>query len=173
MIRRATSTVVGVMGFVLLAGCASTEEYLELRKPTAQLLGVEFRDATLYGATVVFNVDIINHYSFDLPLLSFNYGLSSGGQRFLGGFSELSMTVPPGGRRTVSLPARVDYAKALSALGNISPGARIPYNAELSLVVNTPRLGSITLPLTKIGEVTLPAVSEAQPQQSPGAAATR
>jgi len=165
--------VVTIVGVVLGAGCTSTEEYLDLKKPSAQLMGVEFRDANLYGATLVFNVDVINHYSFDLPLLSFNYSVSSQGQRFLAGFSELSITVPPGGRRAVSLPARVDYLKALNVLTGVRPGATIPYNAELSLVVNTPRLGSITLPLSKIGELTLPAVSEAQPQAPSSAIKTQ
>ncbi len=165
--------VIGTVGIVLLAGCESTEEYLELRKPTAQLLGVEFRDASRYGATVVFNVDVINHYSYDLPLLSFNYSLSSQGQRFVAGFSELNITVPPGGRRSVSLPAQVDYLNALNILTGVHPGDRIPYNAEVSLVVNTPHLGSITLLLTKIGELTLPTVSEAAPQEPSSATKTQ
>lgn len=173
MMRMAKLMVVGGVGIILLAGCESTEEYLDLKKPTAQLIGVEFRDASQYGATVVFNVDVINHYSYDLPLLRFDYGLSSQGQRFLAGFSELNITVPPGGRRSVSLPAQVDYLNALNILTGVRPGDTIPYNAEVSLVVNTPHLGSITLLLTKIGELTLPAVSQTGPQEPSSATKTQ
>ncbi|OHB65453.1 MAG: hypothetical protein A2Y76_05715 [Planctomycetes bacterium RBG_13_60_9] len=158
MTRVANLAWVGVSTLVLMAGCTSTEERLQLRKPTAQVVGVGLRDVSAYGATLVFEVEVQNHYAFDVPLLSFNYSLSSAGQGFMAGSSELRITVPAGGSRTVSLPARVDYIKALQELSNVRPGAKIPYEAELNLVVNTPRLGSITLPLRRAGELLLPEV---------------
>ena len=147
--------VVGLAGG-MIAGCTSVEERLSLRKPSAQLLEVQLKDAGVSGATLAFDVTIENHYPVDLPLLSFNYILSSNGRRLLAGSSELNMTVPAAGSRTVSLPARIDYVQMLKALSNIRPGARIPYVAALNLIVNTPQLGSLTLPLARSGELALP-----------------
>ncbi len=143
---------------ILLVGCTSMEESLSLRKPTARLMGVQFKEADLYGATIVFDVQIVNHYPVDLPLLRFSYALASRGQRFLAGASEIAINIPVGGSQTVSLPARIDYVKALQTLGGVRPGATIPYEALLDLSVNTPRLGTIMLPLGQVGEIALPNV---------------
>lgn len=160
MMRMAKVLFVGAL-LTVAVGCESMEESMSLRKPTARLMGVQFRDADAYGATVVFDVQIVNHYPVDLPLLKFDYAVSSRGERFMAGASELAITIPVGGSQTVSLPARIDYVNTLRRLGGIRPGATIPYEAQLNLTINTPRLGSITLPLEKGGEVTLPELSGA------------
>ena len=159
MVRMAKWILVGVSITVLLAGCESMEESLQLKKPSAQLLGVQFKEADLFGATLVFDVQILNNYSFDMPVLSFSYAVSSQGQRFLAGQRELKVTVPAAASERVSLPARVNYLSALKVLGGATPGATIPYEAELDVVIKTPRLGSMTLPIGKTGQLVLPAVS--------------
>jgi len=149
----------GLVIGMLLAGCTSVEEEFQLRKPTARLMDVRFRDADVYGATLVFDVQIVNHYAFDLPLLRFRYTMSSRGVRFLAGLSDVAIRVPAFGSETVSLPTRIDYVQTLRALGSVRPGATIPYAAEVDLTIDTPRLGSILLDLGKSGELTLPEVS--------------
>jgi len=158
MARKASILVVsGVL--MLLVGCESVEESMSLRKPTARLMGMQFKDADAYGATVVFDVQIVNHYAADLPLLRFNYAVSSRGQRFMAGTAELAIRVPYAGSQTVSLPARIDYPDTLRRLGGAQPGTTIPYDAHIDLVIDTPRLGTITLMLDGGGQVTLPAVA--------------
>ncbi len=154
----ASLLIAGAM-LALGAGCESTEESMGFRKPTARLMGVQFREADAYGATLVFDVQIVNHYPVELPLLRFNYAVSSQGARFIAGASELAIQIPVGGSQTVSLPARIDYIRTLQMLGGIRPGATIPYEAQLDLAINTARLGAITLPLAKTGEITLPQIS--------------
>lgn len=159
MVRMAKWILVGVSIAVLSAGCESMEESLQLKKPSAKLLGVQFKEADLYGATLVFDVQILNNYAFDMPLLSFSYAVSSRGQRFLAGSRELEVKVPGSASEVVSLPARVNYLSALKVLGGVTPGATIPYEAELDVVIKTPRLGSLTLPVGKTGQLALPAVT--------------
>lgn len=158
MVRRVRVLLLGVL-LTVGAGCESMEESMSLRKPTARLMGVQFREADAYGATVVFDVQIVNHYPVALPLLRFNYAVSSRGERFMAGASELAIQIPVGGSQTVSLPARIDYINTLRRLGSVRPGATIPYEAQLDLTIDTPRLGAITLPLGKGGEITLPQLS--------------
>ncbi|MGE5296275.1 MAG: LEA type 2 family protein [Solirubrobacterales bacterium] len=145
----------------VLAGCESVEERMSLRKPDAQITGMRLQDADAYGATVVFDVQIVNHYPMDLPLVRFSYAVSSQGKRFMGGAQEVAVTIPVGGSQTVSLPARIDYINTLRLLGGVRPGATIPYEAQLDLTINTPRLGTIMLPLARSGEVTLPTLAGA------------
>lgn len=160
MMRMTNLVLFGVSVAVLLAGCESVEQSLQLKKPTARLMGVQFKDVGLYGATLVFDVQIQNHYAFDVPLQRFNYIVASQGQRFLAGFGQVQITVPAMASQTVSLPARVDYLKALKMLGgSVIGGTAIPYEARLELVIDTPRLGSIMLPMETTGQLSLPAVS--------------
>lgn len=167
--RMAGVLFVGAM-LMLGAGCESMEESASLRKPTARLMGTQFKDADAYGATVVFDVQIVNHYPDELPLRRFSYVVSSRGQRFMAGTAALAMRIPYAGSQTVSLPARIDYSDTLRRLGGARPGTTIPYEAHVDLVIETPRLGTLTLPLDVVGEVTLPQVSAADLERLLGTA---
>jgi len=167
MVRRGHLILVSAV-LVSLAGCTSVEQSLELRKPTARLLGVKIEEASLQGATVVFNVEVENHYPTTVPAMGFSYAVSTAGQLFLVGSSEVRVNLPANGSRTISLPARIDYVKALSALASAGPGATIPYEARVELTVNTPRLGPLVLAMTREGQLALPTVSTTVPQATPG-----
>lgn len=160
MTRRAGVLFLGAM-LLLGAGCESVEESVSLRKPTARLVGMQFKDADAYGATVVFDVQIVNHYSAELPLRRFSYTVSSQGQRFMAGSAALDIRIPVAGSQTVSLPARIDYANTLRRLGGARPGAMVSYEAAVDLVIEAPRFGTITLLLDNTGTTTLPQVSDA------------
>lgn len=162
MARTATLIHLGT-AMVLLAGCTTVEERLALKKPTAQLAGVRIEDASLHAATIVFDVDIVNHYPETVPLRSFRYAVSSAGTPFLSGTAEVRINLLPGVQRTVSLPVRIDYLEAIKNLANVGPGATIPYEAQLDVTVETPRLGTLTLPVSRAGQLALPAVPSVNP----------
>ena len=162
MLRMVNLVCVGAL-LTVLAGCTTVEERLELRKPTARLVGVKFQEATPRSATLVFDVEVENYYPQTVPLLGFKYSVASAGQLFLSGSSEVRVNLPANSRKTVALPAQIDYLEALKVLSNVRPGGTIPYEANVDLRVDTPRLGPLLLPLTRAGEIALPAVSEAIP----------
>jgi len=141
-------------------GCESMQKTLSLNKPTGRLTGLKFEDVKLDSATLLFDVEIDNHYPVALPLTNFDYSLSSGTEKFLSGSAKSQTTVPAKSSKTISLPAKINYLEMLKALKGIRPGSKIPYNAELGLSVDTPALGLIRLPLKKEGELVLPTISE-------------
>jgi LEA14-like dessication related protein len=172
MLRMANLVSTGAL-LAMLAGCTTVEERLELRKPTATLVGVRLQEATVRAATLVFDVNVVNHYPASVPLTGFRYSVASAGRTFLVGSSEARINLPANGQRTVALPVTIDYLGALKALSNVKPGGTIPYEAKLDLTVETPRLGPLNLFLSRAGDLTLPAISEALPQDSPGALKTQ
>lgn len=143
-----------------VAGCETIQESLNLRKPTARLTGLKIEDVKLDSATLLFDVEIDNHYPAALPLTNFDYSLASGADKFLSGSAKSQTIVPAKSKKTISLPARINYIEMLKALKTVRPGSKIPYNAELGLSVDTPALGLIRLPLKKEGELVLPSVSD-------------
>ena len=166
MLRMAHLVSVGAL-LGMLAGCTTMEESLELRKPTATLVGVRLQEATLRAATLVFDVNVVNHYAVTVPLTGFRYSVTSAGRTFLAGSSEARINLPANGQRAVALPVTIDYLGALKTLSNVKPGAVIPYEAKLDLTVQTPRLGPLTLALDHAGDLTLPTISEALPHSTP------
>jgi LEA14-like dessication related protein len=144
---------------VFSAGCDTINSF-GLAKPTAKMTGLKFEDVKLDSATLLFDVEIDNPYPVALPLMNMDYGLSSGAEPFLNGSAELQTTIPAKSKKTVSLPAKINYLDMLKALKGIKPGSKIPYKADLGLSVDAPALGLLRLPLKKEGEVTLPTVSD-------------
>ena len=126
---------------LVFAGCGTMQETLNLKKPTARLMGLKFEDVKLDSAKLLFDVEIDNRYPVALPL------------------TNLQTTVPAKSKKIVALPAEVNYMEILKALKGVRPGAKIPYSAQLGLSVDTPALGVIRLPLKKEGELVLPTVS--------------
>lgn len=142
------------------AGCETMQEALNLKKPTARLTGLKFEEVKLDSAMLLFDVEIDNHYPVALPLTNFDYSISTGANKFLSGSAKSQTTVPAKNKKTVSLPAKINYIEMLKALKGIRPGSKIPYNAEFGLSVDTPALGLIRLPLKKEGELVLPSISD-------------
>ena len=145
------------------AGCETINQVLNLQKPTARMTGLKFENVRLDSATVLFDVEVNNPYAVALPLTNLDYGLSSGAEPFLNGNAELQTTVSAKSKKTVSLPATINYLGMLKALKGIRPGSKIPYKADLGLSVDAPSLGLIRLPLKKEGEVVLPNISDISP----------
>lgn len=161
MIAKRNLFFIWVLMTACVAGCETIQESLNLRKPTARLTGLKIEDVKLDSATLLFDVEIDNHYPVALPLSNFDYSLSSGAEQFLSGSAKSQAAVPAKSSTTVSLPATINYIEMLKALKGVRPGSKIPYGAELGLSVDTPALGVIRLPLRKEGELVLPSISGA------------
>jgi len=166
MVAKGCSILAVAFVIILLAGCATVQEALNLKKPTARLADLKFEEAKLDSATLVFDIEIDNHYPVALPLTNFDYSLSTGPEKFLSGSANAQTTVPAKSKKIVSLPAKINYMEMLKSLTlaykEVRTGSKIPYSAELGLSVDTPALGLIRLPLKKEGELVLPTVSGTQ-----------
>jgi LEA14-like dessication related protein len=141
-----------------LAGCETLQNF-SMAKPTARITGVQFADASLSSAQLVFDVEVDNPYTIALPLTNLDYTLSSGDSSLLAGNAKLQTSIPAKGSQAVSLPVTVNYLEMFKSLKGITPGTTIPYKAGLGLSVETPGLGPLTLPLKKEGRLALPKVS--------------
>ena len=145
---------------VIFAGCETMQNALNFSKPAAQMTGLKFENVKLDSATLLFDIEVDNPYPVALPLMNLDYDISTGANSFLTGGAQLQTTIPAKSKKTVSLPAKINYLDMLRALKGIRPGSKIPYKADLGLSVDTPYLGLIKLPLAKEGELILPAVSD-------------
>jgi len=138
-----------------LTGCKTNQQVRDFEKPTARLLYIKFQDVQLDFATLMFEIEVENPYSSDLPIVGINYGLTSGANTFLTATAFHSITIPPNSKEVVSLPDDVIYERLLRSL-NGKAGSTIPYRLALQLWVDVPKHGQIRLPLSHEGSLELP-----------------
>jgi hypothetical protein len=144
-----------------VSGCDTVQQaLLGAPKPTASLKGLSFGDVNLTSATLLFDVDVKNPYSVDLPLLNMDYGVSSGASTLFTGTADVASSIPANGTKSVSLPAKIGYADLVKAFAGFKAGSTIPYNASLGLSFDAPVVGKMRLPLSKTGELTVPNLSD-------------
>jgi LEA14-like dessication related protein len=144
-----------------LNGCQSLEGILQTApKPAARIIGTELKNLSLERIDLVFNVEVSNPYPVDLPLLDLSYTVASGGTGLLQGNIRPSGAVQAHGTSLIQLPARITFVSLISTLKGVRPGSVIPYQADFTLGVDAPAVGRLTLPLSKSGELPVPAAPE-------------
>lgn len=147
----------------LLGGCKSLDGVLSAApKPEARIIGAELRNVSLQAADLLFTIEVTNPYAVGLPLLDLSYAIGSGGRTLLEGGVKPTGTVPAQGRSVLQLPARLTFATVLETLQSVRPGAVLPYRADLTLGVDAPVIGRLALPLSRTGELPVPAMPEVE-----------
>jgi LEA14-like dessication related protein len=150
-----------LLSALCVSGCDTVQQaLLGAPKPTASLKGLSFGDVNLSSATLLFDVDVKNPYSVDLPLLNMDYGVNSGATTLFTGTADIASSIPAKGTKTVSLPAKISYTDLVRAFTGYKAGSAIPYNATLGLSFDAPVLGKTRLPLSKTGELTVPNLAD-------------
>jgi LEA14-like dessication related protein len=149
-------------GFCGCAGVLQTLQDVATMTPSANITGVRLSDIGLHALTLEFDVAIGNPYSFDLPLLEFDFGLKTNSQPFLNGTTQVEGSVPSKGSKTIALPIRVDLLGLVQTVRSVRPGQVIPYDAELGLSLDVSGTGPIRLPLRRSGEMPVPNVPAIQ-----------
>lgn len=145
-----------------LGGCKTlTDLAAGATKPGVSIKGVRFSDIGTDGMTLLFDTEVTNPYAVDLPIANLDYTLASKGTKFLTGSAPLQGTVPANSSKVVALPAKIAFGPMLSVLQGVKPGAVVPYAADMKLSVDGPAgVGRLALPLSKSGELPVPAVPD-------------
>ena len=144
---------------LFLGGCSGMLDSLRSTfegPPTATIEDVHISGVDLQSVTLEFDLEVMNPYTFALPLVGVDYALSTNAQRFLDGSMDLEGSIPAEGMRTISLPVRVDFAGLFNTVKDLRPGQVIPLDSQLGLKVDVPGAGPLVLPLNRSGELPIP-----------------
>ena len=153
-------TIVFTMTVVLVAtGCDMLQILLERStKPSARLTGIHLKSLSLDAAQLALEVEVKNPYSVALPLVDIDYALSSEGQPFLSGQTQLGQAIPAGQTKAFTLPTTVRFLELLDVVKDVEPGTVVPYQANVGVSVDVPQLGLVRVPLQKDGQIPVPTV---------------
>lgn len=148
-----------LIGAVLLAGCQSMQDVLNnAPKPGAHVIGTSIRGLSLQNIVLLFDIEVQNPYAVALPLADLGYALTSNGKNFLEGSLKPTGTIPAHGKQVLQVPATVQFSSLASVLKGVKPGSVLPYTANFKIGVDTPVAGHVEVPLSKSGELPVPAV---------------
>jgi LEA14-like dessication related protein len=143
----------------LVAGCQSMQDMIgNAPKPTAHVIGASIRGLSLQNIVLLFDIEVENPYAVALPLADLGYTLTSNGKNFLEGSMKPTGTIPSHGKQVLQVPATVQFSSLTSVLKGVKPGSVVPYTANFKIGVDTPVVGHVDVPLSKSGELPVPAV---------------
>jgi len=152
-----------LIGATVLAGCQSLQDLIGgAPKPTAHVIGASIRGLSLENIVLLFDVEVQNPYATRLPLIDLGYSLTSGGTKFLEGTVKPTGSIPARGKQVIQVPATVSFSALLAALKGVKPGSIVPYTADFKIGLDTPVLGRLDVPLSKSGELPVPAVPQVE-----------
>ena len=147
----------------IVGGCQSMQDLIgTVTKPTAHVIGASIRGLTLENIVLLFDVEVENPYAASLPLIDLGYSLTSSGTKFLAGTVKPTGSIPARGKQVIQIPATVPFSSLFTTLKGVKPGSIVPYTADFKLGVDAPVLGRLEVPLSKSGELPVPAVPQVE-----------
>ena len=153
-------TALALICACFLAGCKTLVD--SAPKPSAQVIDSRISGLSLDSIELMFDVEVANPYTTNLPLTDLTYSLASGGSTFMDGKVTPTGSIPARGKKMIQIPATVPFRSLLTALKSVKPGAVVPYAAQFKIGVNVPVVGRMEIPLSKNGELPVPAVPQVE-----------
>jgi len=145
----------GVMGFIKDVGEAITGIF-SWGKPDADIAGFNIPVLNTKRAEIIIDVLITNPNPIPIPLVDMIYEISSDGRKLCSGTIPDAGTVHAHGKETVKIPLTLIYKDIVDTFDDIEPGQILPYLAKVTMLIDVPVIGRVTIPLEKEGEIPIP-----------------
>ncbi|XP_024362839.1 uncharacterized protein [Physcomitrium patens] len=124
--------------------------------PDADITGFTLPVINTKRAEVIIDVLITNPNPIPIPLVDMIYEISSDDRKLCSGTIPDAGTIRAHGSETIKIPLVLIYRDIVDTFDDIEPGQVIPYLAKVTLLVDVPVIGRITIPLEKRGEIPIP-----------------
>jgi LEA14-like dessication related protein len=129
------------IGFTVtcLAACASTDTLIS--SPTVNLTSVELTAISLKRQTFDLGFDVGNPNPFPLPVKVVEYRVLIDDERFVGGETEGSFTVPAGGQDAFIISVDLDFLNSATQIASLfrrGVPEQVNYELQGSLTVDIP-----------------------------------
>lgn len=150
---RKTTLLAGVLALVALTACASLGNVF--REPDVDVVGAELTRTGLSGADVLFEFDVQNRNAVALVLDGFNYRLRLNDKPLLNGRQDERTQIAANAQSRVNLPVTIQYDDVLRVLETLDDSSRPSYELQADFQFAVPVLGTVTVPVTKRGRLSL------------------
>ncbi|MEA2603745.1 MAG: hypothetical protein QOF89_4737 [Acidobacteriota bacterium] len=137
---------------VLFTACSAIENLV--RQPDVSLTDVRLTSASLAGADLLFKFRVDNPNSRGMVLDGVGYKLRLNDQPMLEGRRDERIEIAAG-QSTVELPMSVGYADLYKVIRSLAASDKPTYVIDAEFRFTVPILGSITVPVSRRGQIPL------------------
>ena len=141
---RNSNICIGLFAVFLLSACAGTGTVID--SPKVDLTGVQLTAADFRSQTFLLNFDVNNPNPFPLPVKAVTYRVTFNDQKFAGGETQGSFTVPARGADSFSISVDLDLLGSATQLTSMVRGGfrdNVSYELKGSLAVDIPFVSPI------------------------------
>ncbi|KAI3444483.1 hypothetical protein Pfo_001148 [Paulownia fortunei] len=131
-----------------------------MKKPEASITDVDLKDVGLDGITYLAKVSVLNPYGVSIPICDITYTLKSVDRVIASGNIPDPGSLKGNDKTILEAGMKVPKSVLLSLMKDIGADWDIDYFLEISLVIDLPVVGNITIPLSHKGEMKLPTLKD-------------
>ncbi|CAH1447866.1 unnamed protein product [Lactuca virosa] len=131
-----------------------------MEKPEASVTDVDLKEVSLGSVTYLAKVKVLNPYSVSIPIGEIRYVLKSSGSEIASGTVPDPGSLKGDGETMLNVDIKVPHSVLVSLVKDIGRDWDIDYDLKVTLVVDLPLIGNISIPITSTGEVKLPTLSD-------------
>ncbi|HET9227159.1 MAG TPA: LEA type 2 family protein [Thermoanaerobaculia bacterium] len=155
MRQRSLQTCLILAALLSLAGCAGLGLGSVFREPDVDVVGAELTRTGLSGADVLFEFEVDNPNGMALVLDGLNYRLRLNDEPLLNGRQDKRTEIAAKSESRVSLPVSIQYDDILRVLETLDDNERPNYELQADFQFAVPIVGTVTVPVTKRGQLSL------------------
>jgi len=153
--NRRTDSLLLILALLALAGCAGAGLGSVFREPDVDVVGAELTRTGLSGADVLFEFEVENRNGIALVLDGFNYKIRLNEKPLLNGRQDQRTQIAANTQSRVNLPVTFQYDDVLKVLETLDDRSDPTYELQADFQFAVPVLGTITVPVTKRGQLSL------------------
>ncbi len=134
-----TPRILLAAAFISLSGCATTENLVGT--PDVTLKSVELENVSFRSQTFLLGFEVVNPNPFPLPVESIRYNVSLDSERFAGGETQASFTIPANGSNGFVVSVELDILNRATQITSLLQGGvpdNVSYQVDGSLTVDIP-----------------------------------
>lgn len=140
---------------ILVSACAGAGLGNALRNPDVDVVGAELTRTGFEGADLLFQFEVDNPNAFGLVLDGLNYRLRLNDKPLLNGRQDDRTEIAARTESRVDLPVTVRYDDLVRVLETLDDSTHPSYELQADFQFAAPLVGTITVPVTKRGEIPL------------------
>jgi LEA14-like dessication related protein len=157
--KRRTTTLLFALGLLSvlasISACAGVGLGNALRNPDVDVVSAELTRTGFEGADLLFEFEVDNPNAFGLVLDGLNYRLRLNDKPLLNGRQDDRTEIAAQTESRVQLPVTVRYDDLIRVLETLDDSTHPSYELQADFQFAAPLVGTITVPVTKRGEIPL------------------
>lgn len=159
---RAAGPLAAALALVLtLSACSGFGLGDVMQQPEVDVTDVKVLGTTLTGADLLFEFRVDNPNAVALVLDGIGYRLRLNGEPLLDGDRNERTRIAANGRSTIELPLTIKFADVYKVIRSFEGRRKPDYALDADFRFDVPVLGTVTVPVTRKGEIPMDRLRDA------------